>query len=128
MRVDVFVVEQACPYRELDGADFEASHLRAIVGDRLAGALRLFPGHHGGPARIGRVVVAPAFRGRGLAHRLMKEALAACSRRGDATVVLAAQAHLEPFYAGLGFARTGALYSEDGIPHVDMRLALPKGC
>lgn len=35
LRVDVFVVEQKCPYPEIDGKDFEAFHLRILDGKSL---------------------------------------------------------------------------------------------
>jgi hypothetical protein len=46
MRVDVFVVEQKCPYPELDGKDPDALHLRLLSGDALLASarIRLFPG------------------------------------------------------------------------------------
>ena len=40
-RAAVFVVEQNCPYQDLDGADLEAEHLIAWSGDEVAACLRL---------------------------------------------------------------------------------------
>ncbi|MEV4842347.1 GNAT family N-acetyltransferase [Micromonospora matsumotoense] len=149
LRLDVFVVEQRCPYPELDGRDVEPGtrhlwltrpgalphddalphdgappHDGALPhdgapprdGDVLA-YLRLLA-DPGGVTRIGRVVVAPAARGGGLAGRLMTEALRLV---GDRPCVLEAQAHLAGFYAGHGFTATGPQYVEDGIPHLPMR-------
>ncbi len=72
-----------------------------------------------GVLRVGRVATAASARGAGVARELVVAALAAT--RGP--VVLDAQSHLEHWYAGLGFARDGAEFVEDGIPHVPMRLA-----
>ncbi|MFF5175877.1 GNAT family N-acetyltransferase [Micromonospora sp. NPDC000089] len=123
LRVDVFVVEQHCPYPELDGRDVEPgtqhlwlAHDGAHDGVVLA-YLRILA-DPGGVARIGRVVVAPAARGGGHAGRLMTEALRLV---GDRPCVLDAQAYLVDFYARHGFAVTGPEYVEDGIPHVPMR-------
>lgn len=122
LRADAFVLEQASFYRDIDGRDFEARHLRALAGGRLAAALRLFPPSDGAAARIGRLVVAPSFRGRGFATRLMDEALAEHVRAsGRAAIDLSAQTHLQGFYAGFGFRPTSDAYDEDGILHVDMR-------
>ena len=121
LRTDVFVVEQACVFADIDGKDQETLHLLVMVGDALAGYLRVFPPAGEVPARIGRVVVAPAYRSTGLGRRLMAAALDEIDARfGAVPVELAAQSHLERFYAGFGFVRTAEDYLEDGIPHCDM--------
>lgn len=128
LRCAVFVVEQACPYADVDGLDPEADHLLAWGGDgELAGYLRVFrPGPDGAPARIGRVVTAQPARGMGLGRWLMREALAEIERRhGPAAVELSAQVRLARFYAGLGFAEVSDPYDEDGIPHCRMRRSGP---
>ena len=118
LRVDVFVVEQACPYPELDGRDVEPGtrHLWLTRDGAVAAYLRILA-DPAGVARIGRVVVAPSARGEGLAGRLMSEALALV---GDRPCVLEAQSHLVGFYAGHGFTVSGPDYVEDGIPHTPM--------
>ena len=123
LRVDVFVVEQKCPYAELDGLDLNAHHVLGHDEEgRLMACARILPPEHGGLPHIGRVVVHPALRGKGLAHELMTNALDALHRiHGSLRSVLAAKAHLEAFYAAHGYERTGADYDLDGIPHVDMR-------
>jgi ElaA protein len=123
LRVDVFVVEQKCPYAELDGLDLNAHHVLGHDEEgRLMACARILPPEHGGLPHIGRVVVHPALRGKGLAHELMTNALDALHRiHGSRRSELAAQAHLEAFYAAHGYERTGADYDLDGIPHVDMR-------
>jgi ElaA protein len=119
LRVDVFVVEQQCPYPELDGRDTEAGtrHLWADRDGVPVGYLRILA-EPGGAARIGRVCVAKSARGEGLARRLMATAI---ERVGDRPCELHAQAHLAAFYASFGFAATGPEYLDDGIPHVPMR-------
>ncbi|GAA5181406.1 GNAT family N-acetyltransferase [Rugosimonospora acidiphila] len=121
LRVDVFVVEQNCPYPELDGRDTEPGTRHVWTGsDGLpTGYLRIME-EPDGSARIGRVCVAAPQRGTGLARRLMAAAL---ERVGDRACVLDAQSHLAGFYASLGFAPTGPEFVEDGIPHIPMRRA-----
>lgn len=123
LRVDVFVVEQNCPYAELDGLDLNAHHVLGHDEEgRLMACARILPPEHGGLPHIGRVVVHPDVRGKGLAHELMTTALDALHRiHGSRRSELAAQAHLEAFYSAHGYERTGADYDLDGIPHVDMR-------
>ncbi|WBB70235.1 GNAT family N-acetyltransferase [Micromonospora sp. WMMD812] len=119
LRLDVFVVEQNCPYPELDGRDVEPGtrHLWLTDGGAPLAYLRILA-DPGGVARIGRVVVAPSARGGGHAGRLMTEALAVV---GGRPCVLEAQSYLVDFYAQHGFTVSGPEYVEDGIPHTPMR-------
>ena len=122
LRTDVFIVEQKCPYPELDGRDPDALHLRLMQDGELLAAARFFaPGDQSEHAKIGRVVVAPAHRGKRLGDALMRETIAACEDRfpGHA-LALSAQSHLKAFYASFGFAVCSDEYLNDGIPHIDM--------
>jgi len=125
-RVDVFVVEQVCPYPELDGRDRDALHLSAWAprGELAAYARILAPGVVYAEAAIGRVLTAGRFRGCGLGRPLMRRAIAAC---GDAYpghgIRLGAQYRLQRFYASLGFVAVGSPYDEDGIRHIEMMRA-----
>ncbi len=118
LRVDVFVVEQECPYPELDGRDAEPTtvHLWFEEDGAVVATIRVLD--DGATRAIGRVATAAGFRGRGLSARLMEEGLALC---GDHPVTLGAQAYLEGWYERFGFRRSGPGYVEDGIPHVPMR-------
>lgn len=123
LRIDVFVVEQKCPYSDLDGKDLDALHLRLLHKDDLLAAARIFaPSADEREARIGRVVVSPEHRGKRLGDAVMREAIALCERSfPGVAIALAAQSHLAGFYASHGFETVSAGYLEDGIPHVDMR-------
>lgn len=118
LRCEVFVVEQACAYLDLDGRDEEPGtrHLWLARDDQPVAYLRLLD--DGDVRRISRVVVAADQRGAGHATRLMTEALAVA---GTGPCVLAAQSYLVDFYTGFGFVPTGPEYLEDGIPHRPMR-------
>lgn len=123
LRAAVFVVEQDCAYCDLDGRDLAADtrHLWADGPEGLAAYARLLGPGDDRAAHIGRVVVAPGGRGTGLGHALVDRAVAACRAAWpEAGIALAAQAHLQGFYAGHGFEPRGEVYLEDGIPHVDM--------
>jgi ElaA protein len=117
LRQQVFVVEQASPYPDLDGRDLEPAtrHVLAHDGDELVGCLRVLD--DGSHARIGRVVVAPSVRGRGLARELMDAAMAGI---GEREVRLDAQTGLTAFYASYGFEVSGPEFVEDGVAHVPM--------
>jgi ElaA protein len=120
LRVDVFVVEQNCAYRELDGRDLETDAVQvwaqAVDGAPIA-TLRLLR-EVDGSARIGRVATAASARSAGIAARLMEHALDLADGR---PVVLDAQVQLEGWYARFGFTRAGPDFDEDGIAHLPMR-------
>lgn len=121
-RVAVFVVEQNCPYQEVDDADVNAWHLFEVLDGQVASYVRLIP-EVGGGVRIGRVLVAQAFRGNGKGRDVFARALEVCSELFvDQPVYIQAQAYLLEFYASFGFVATSEVYLEDDIPHVDMVL------
>jgi ElaA protein len=119
-RQDVFVVEQQCPYPDLDGRDLEPEtrHVLLDDDDALLGYARVLD--DGEVWRIGRVLLAPDVRGQGLADLIMDTALTVCTGRD---VVLDAQSPLAGWYAKFGFEVDGADFLEDGIPHLPMRLS-----
>jgi ElaA protein len=123
LRVEVFVVEQSCPYPDLDGRDVEpgAELLWATDGTDVLATLRVLQDADGA-LRVGRVATAPAARSRGVASQLMRAALERCAELDpSAPVVLDAQSHLARWYARFGFDVAGEEFEEDGIPHVPMR-------
>ena len=117
LRQQVFIVEQQSPYPDLDGRDLEPTtrHVLAHDGDELVACLRVLD--DGTHARIGRVVVAPAARGRGLARDLMAAALAEI---GDREIRLDAQTGLTEWYSTYGFEISGPEFVEDGVAHRPM--------
>ncbi|MGE2718674.1 GNAT family N-acetyltransferase [Mycolicibacterium malmesburyense] len=122
LRVEVFVVEQAIPYPELDGRDLlgETRHfwLETSTGEVIS-TLRLMEEHPGGQKgfRIGRVCTKREARGHGHSTRLLQAALAEV---GDYPCRIDAQTYLADMYARLGFVRDGEEFMQDGIPHVPM--------
>lgn len=130
LRAIVFVVEQECPFLDLDGYDLEAHHLlgwatREVQADAaLIAYLRVLPpGAKFAEPSIGRVITAQARRGAGLGRTLMVEGM----RRTQALyqgspIRISAQQRLQAFYESLGFERVSPSFVEDGIPHVEMLL------
>jgi ElaA protein len=129
LRQEVFVLEQACLYPDIDGLDPGAHHLlgwrEADGRQELVAHLRcLAPGAKYAEMSIGRVVTSPAARGSGLGRELVAQGIALARELHPGHAIrIGAQAHLERFYAGFGFATVSAPYDEDGILHVDMLLA-----
>lgn len=128
-RESIFVVEQACPYQELDGRDEAAWHLLGQRSGHVLACLRVLlpPATSSGNRRyrIGRVAVGESERGRGLARDmlLMAEHRIAATDP-SAEIVLDAQSYLLPFYQALGYVVNGAEFLEDGIPHMPMNKQL----
>ncbi len=124
LRQDVFVVEQACPYPDLDGRDVEPGTRHVLLREdgELVGYARVLDDSD--VWRIGRVLLHRRARGRGLADPVMREALESC---GGRDVVLDAQSPLAGWYARFGFEVDGPEFVEDGIPHLPMRLSRTPG-
>ena len=122
LRSEVFVVEQACIFQDMDGADAQAMHLLGSAGGRLVAYARCFAtGVKFAEASMGRVITRSSLRGSGIGHALMQQAIACLSRQwGAQPIRIGAQARLEPFYARHGFVKTGEPYLEDGISHIEM--------
>ncbi len=125
-RVDVFVMEQNCPFQDNDGADFQSWHLLGWVEENgtreLAAYCRLVdPGVKFKEPSIGRVVTPRGFRSKGYGKELMAEAV----RRHQSLFPgqpnrIGAQQRLEKFYEEFGYRTASEMYIEDGIPHVEM--------
>ncbi|WP_309682426.1 GNAT family N-acetyltransferase [Polaromonas sp.] len=122
LRSEVFVVEQACAFQDLDGADPQAMHLLGTLQGQLVTYARCFgAGQKFAEASIGRVVTRGSLRGSGAGHVLMRQAIASVTQRWGAQALrIGAQARLERFYRQHGFTPGGAPYIEDGIPHIEM--------
>ena len=127
LRQDVFVIEQECLFRDLDGLDLLPDTRHIVMEDEhgvVLGCARVTE-DTGDAAdgqsvwRIGRVALHPTVRGQGWGDRLMEAALQVCP---DRDVVLDAQAPLADWYGSMGFEVTGAEFLDDGIPHLPMRL------
>ncbi|HEM3517748.1 TPA: GNAT family N-acetyltransferase [Streptococcus suis] len=127
LRVDVFVVEQACPYPEVDGKDPNCLHLLGMDNGELVAYLRILPaGLSYDEVSIGRVVIKPSHRGKGLGRPMMEQAIHFITNEWkERQIKIGAQAHLEKFYSSLGFEPVSEVYLEDDIPHLDMLYTKP---
>ncbi|WP_144473675.1 GNAT family N-acetyltransferase [Bacillus pumilus] len=120
-RVNVFVVEQTCPYPEIDHRDQEALHLMAKEDGTIVAYCRIFQsGRMYEEASIGRVLVTQAGRKKGYGKMLLSKALEKLSELGETRVKIQAQAYLKSFYELFGFKAVSDCYDEDEIPHLDM--------
>lgn len=122
LRERVFVVEQNCPYLDADGKDKDSIHVIYRVGEHIMAYCRIVPpGIAYNTWSIGRVVVHPEMRGKGLGKKTMEKAIEWLAQKEEnPSIVLSAQSYLKKFYEELGFESTGDFYLEDGIPHMKM--------
>ena len=73
LRERVFCGEQGVSVEaDRDGRDHESVHIVAVSDERVIGTCRLL--FCGGVARLGRLVVEPELRGRGVAGAILREA------------------------------------------------------
>ena len=128
LRQEVFVVEQECPYLDLDGRDAEETTTQYWVlfesdgTHEIAATIRVLDKGHREPGlhAIGRVATSERHRSLGLAAALVGAAVADF---GEGPLVLEAQTYLVEWYRRFGFEVSGPEYIEDGIPHTPMRHA-----
>ncbi|MFP4020522.1 MAG: GNAT family N-acetyltransferase [bacterium] len=121
-RIDVFVVEQNCPYKECDNKDQDSFHLFYLDQGQIAAYLRIIPaGISYKEPSIGRVLVKKEYRRKGLGLKMTGEALAFIREEMNLnTVRISAQEYILDLYQSLGFKVVSERYLEDDIPHYEM--------
>jgi ElaA protein len=122
LREIVFVVEQDCPYLDVDGKDKEALHVFGEYEGNIVATTRILkPGKSYDEVAIGRVVTSPTVRGMGMGKQLMEESMKFVKLHfGKVPVRISAQTYLLRYYKSFGFIETGEEYLEDNIPHFEM--------
>lgn len=122
LRSEVFVVEQNCPYQDIDSKDEKALHIIGKIEGHIVVYTRCFgPGIYFKEAAIGRVVVSEKYRKCGYGSKIMKVSMEAINEKYTTNLIkLSAQTYLIKFYESLGFRSIGDSYLEDGIPHIAM--------
>ena len=121
-RIDVFVIEQNCPYPDLDNYDQKAIHIWAEENGDVLAYCRIFDkGIKYGETSLGRVLTTEKARGKSLGKLLIKYAVETIENRFYTFEIrISAQDYLLKFYSDFGFADTGKKYLEDDIPHTEM--------
>lgn len=123
LRAEVFIVEQNCPYQDMDGKDTFSFHLLGNdENGKLIAYARILPADISfREVSIGRVVTSPSVRRTGAGMELMEMALqVAETNYGKVPVRIGAQLYLKNFYERFGFTQVSEMYLEDGIEHVEM--------
>lgn len=124
LRVSVFVVEQKCPYQEVDDADRAAYHLWLQDADGIKAYARILPqGVAFSTAAFGRVIAVE--RRCGLGSRIVDAAIHVAKTKLHADkITIEAQTYARSLYEKYGFRQTSDEFLEDGIPHIQMQLVL----
>lgn len=126
LRQAVFVVEQNCPYQDLDGKDLKSHHLIAYSSKErkeIVAYCRIVPPNlsYENQVSIGRVLTPLHLRKFGYGKALVTEAIKTCQQLyPNTTIRISAQSYLLRFYQELGFIATEISYLEDDIPHTEM--------
>lgn len=124
IRIEVFVVEQKCPYQEIDEKDKNAYHIYLKEAGQIKAYLRvLYPGILFEEASIGRVLTTE--RGKGYANIILREGINIAREKLKVNKIkIEAQTYAKKMYEKFGFKQTSEKFLEDGIPHVQMILKI----
>ena len=121
LRIKIFVVEQNCPYQELDDLDKISYHVLGTIDQTLISIGRIVPNEKEKQILIGRIAVNDNHRKNGYALKMMNEIIYFININfSNFEIALSAQTYLKEFYISLGFKAHGETYLEDGIPHIYM--------
>jgi len=121
-RVEVFVVEQACPYQEVDDNDLTCIHQFLLDDDlNLKAYLRIIDTPE--VVKFGRVLTSSKYRGTGIGNDLLIQAKEyAIKHYGKKSIYIEAQTYAIPYYEKHGFKVISDIFLDDDIPHVKMQL------
>lgn len=120
LRLKTFVVEQNCPYPEIDDADKLAYHLWLHDEDGIEAYARVLPkGAVFDDVAIGRVIAVK--RRQGLGTEIVTQAIQVAKEKFAAEkITVFAQSYARGLYEKVGFKAVSDEFSEDGIPHIQM--------
>lgn len=124
VRVNVFVVEQNCPYEEIDEKDKNAYHIYFKDNNKIQAYLRVLEkGASSDEVSIGRVLSLQ--RKSGLGSKILNEGIKVAKEKFNANkIILEAQTYVQKMYEKIGFKVISDEFLEDGIPHVRMMLEI----
>jgi ElaA protein len=123
LRNEIFIVEQNCPYQDMDGKDEQSIHLCGYDdNNKLIAYCRILPEgiSYSNYCSIGRVAVVQESRSNNYGKLLMQTAINYCLKHYTKKIKISAQFYLKKFYTELGFVIIGDTYLEDNIPHIAM--------
>ena len=117
-RMQVFIVEQHCPYQDIDDKDLESMHVYLKEGNDLKAYLRIFMKDEES-VQMGRVLSIE--RNKGYGKKIVEAGIETVYERFDVSrICIEAQTYATSFYEEFGFVVCGEEYLEDGIAHIAM--------
>lgn len=122
LRCEVFIVEQKCPYEDIDGKDIPSYHLFLEDNGVILSYLRIIPqGISFDEVSIGRVLVNSLYRKNGYGREMMNKAIDfVINDMKESSIKIGAQSYLKDFYKSIGFNEISQEFLEDDIPHIYM--------
>lgn len=118
----MFVVEQQCPYSEIDEFDLQATPIFLQMNQQIAAYAQILPpGSKYTEASIGRVLVVKRYRGKQHGRELMEQAISYVKKQRLGKIKMQAQQYLIHFYESFGFRQISPAYLDDGIWHINMK-------
>ena len=120
LRVSVFVVEQNCPYQEIDDTDLVSYHMYYKDKDGIKAYLRIVPKNVTmEDVSIGRVISMD--RRKGLGSKLLNEGIDFIKNKFNVNKIgIEAQVYAKTFYELQGFKQISDEFLIDDIPHIKM--------
>jgi ElaA protein len=123
LRQDVFIIEQACIYQDIDGIDTSSHHILASSNETLIAYSRIIPIADSDFVKLGRIIVHNDHRGIALGRHLVQYSISEAIRLYSPKYIhISAQSYLLQFYESFGFHSISDYYDLDGITHLDMAL------
>ncbi|MGN0572003.1 MAG: GNAT family N-acetyltransferase [Candidatus Fimenecus sp.] len=124
VRKTVFVAEQGYTLdEEFDEYDSFCPHLVLFDGEIPVATGRLVF-LSDGTAKLGRIAVLKAYRGKHLGAKIVSALLERAKAEGAVRAYVSAQTYAVPFYNKFGFLAYGDEYLDGRIPHMDMEMPL----
>ena len=120
VRTSIFVVEQNCPYQELDDLDQNSYHIYLEEDNQIIAYARVIPKDNPfHEVSIGRVLVTN--RRHGYGTKIVQKAIEVAKEKYHAEkIVIEAQTYVKKMYENVGFKQISMPFLEDGIEHVKM--------
>jgi ElaA protein len=122
LRSEIFVVEQNCPFQDMDNIDQHCAHLTCWKNEDLVAYARIVPPgfcYEGFPS-IGRVITSMLVRRKGVGKELLRKSITETEKRYNNSIRIGAQFYLLKFYESFGFIKNSDVYLLDGIEHIEM--------
>ena len=127
LRIEVFIIEQDCPFQDLDNLDQISNHYWIEEEGTIISYLRVVPPANKSSERhqfkepsIGRIVTKQEYRKKGIAEFLINKAIDDIALTHGLPIRIGAQCYLEEYYQKFGFVRASEDYLEDDILHLEM--------